>query len=102
MDPANRDLLERWIVGVEQRRERHCGVFIGNDGQSFSHRARPWDYPDILLSGHVDGDALHLDLTDGNVRIDDVRSVVAGDHSWGPGLLVQGTVGGIATDAWLV
>ena len=41
MDPANRDLIERWIVGVEQRRERHC-------------------------------------------------------------LLVKGTVGGIATDAWLV
>lgn len=102
MDPASRDLLGGWIAGVLQRPDHHCGVFIGNDGQSFGPRARPWDYPDILVSGGVEGQALVLELSDGSLRLQVVHEVVPGTHPWGPGLRVAGTIDGAPTEVWLV
>ena len=102
MDPASRDLLDGWIAGVLQRPDHHCGVFVGADGQSFGQRARPWDYPDILVSGGVGDDALVLELSDGPLRVDDVRAVARGEHPWGPGLRVPGALDGAPTEVWLV
>ena len=102
MDPANRDLLEDWIIRVGTRPGRHCGVFAGDDGQSFGHRARPWDYPDILLSGRTTDDSLELELSDGALRVDDVLSVTPDEHPWGQGLRVDGFVQGAPCEVWLV
>jgi len=102
VDPASRDLLDGWISGVLARADHHCGVFIGDDGQPFGPRARPWDYPDILVSGGVRDDALVLELSDGSLRLDDVRAVSRGEHPWGPGLRVTGALDGAPTEVWLV
>jgi len=102
VDPASRALLEGWIAGVLTRPEHHCGVFTGTDGDPFDHRARPWDYPDILMSGRVDDESLLLVLSDGVFRVDDVRAVARGEHAWGPGLLVSGTISGAPAGVWLV
>ena len=102
MDSASRGLLEGWVAGVLTRPEHHCGVFTGTDGESFGHRARPWDYPDILVSGRVDDASLLLELSDGVVRIDDIRAVARGEHAWGAGLLVSGTISGAPAEVWLV
>ncbi|TEX51061.1 MAG: hypothetical protein B7C55_07610 [Actinomycetales bacterium mxb001] len=102
MDPASRDLLDGWISGVLARADHHCGVFIGDDGQPFGPRARPWDYPDILVSGGVHDDALVLELSDGSLRLHGVHDVVPGTHPWGPGLRVTGTIDDVPTEVWLV
>ena len=102
MDPANRDLLADWLARVMQRPDHHCGVFIGSDGASFGHRARPWDYPDILVNGRLEGDAVVLELSNGALRLDDVHAVARGEHAWGPGLLVSGSVSGAPSQVWLV
>lgn len=102
MDAAHRALLESWVAGVTERPGRHCGVFAGTDGEPFGHRARPWDYPDILIAGDIDGDALVLELSDRVDRVDAVADVVPGDHAWGPGLRVSGLVAGSPADVWLV
>lgn len=102
MDPASRDLLADWVTRVRQRPDQHCGVFTDTDGDAFGHRARPWDSPDILVGGRVEDDALVLELSDGVVRIDDIRAVTRGEHAWGAGLLVSGTISGAPAEAWLV
>ena len=102
MDAAGRALLESWIAGVSQRPGQHCGVFTGREGEPFGHRARPWDYPDILTAGHVDGDALVLELSDRVERVDAVADVVPGEHAWGPGLHVSGLVAASPAHVWLV
>lgn len=102
MDSASRALLEGWIAGVQQRPHHHCGVLTGSDGEAFGPRARPWDYPDILVDGHVDAGALTLHLIDGTLRVDDVLDVIPGDHAWGPGLRVSGFVAGSPAEVWLV
>ena len=90
------------MAGVRQRPGRHCGVFTGSEGEPFGHRARPWDYPDILIAGDVDGDGLVLELSDRVERIDAITSVVPGEHAWGPGLRVSGLVAGSLAEVWLV
>lgn len=102
MDAADRALLESWVAGVAARPGHHCGVFTGTDGEPFGPRARPWDYPDILIAGRLDGEALILELSDRTERIDAVSDVVPVDHSWGPGLQVSGLVAGSPADVWLV
>lgn len=102
MDDVSRSLLDRWVAGVGQRPGRHCGVFTGSDGEPFGHRARPWDYPDILIAGDIDGDALLLELSDRVERVDTIADVVPGEHAWGPGLRVSGLVAGSPADVWLV
>lgn len=102
MDAAHRALLESWVAGVTERPGQHCGVFTGTDGEPFGHRARPWDYPDILVAGHLDGAALVLELSDRTERVDAITDVVPGEHGWGPGLRVSGVVAGSTGDVWLV
>ena len=102
MDPTHRDLLDGWLARVASRPERHCGVFVGDDGESFGHRARPWDYPDVLVSGTVDQGAFVLQFSDGMLHVDEVDSVVPAEHAWGLGLLVSGLINGAATKVWLV
>ncbi len=102
MDAASRGLLEGWIAGVLQRPQCHCGVFVGDDGRAFGPRARPWDSPDVLVTGEVLDDALVLELGDGAMLIDAVGSVEPGDHPWGAGLRVTGVVAGSPCEIWLV
>ncbi|MBM3685671.1 MAG: hypothetical protein FJW85_01525 [Actinobacteria bacterium] len=102
MDPASRELLADWVTRVRQRPHHHCGVFAGTDGDAFGHRARPWDYPDVLIDGRLEDDALVLQLSDGAIRLDAVHGVVHGDHPWGPGLLVSGSINGTPAEVWLV
>ena len=102
MDAASRALLESWVTGVGKRPGRQCGVFTGTDGEPFGPRARPLDYPDILIAGHVVDDALILELSDRTERIDAVTEVLPGEHAWGPGLQVSGRIAGSGADVWLV
>lgn len=102
MDAAHRTLLESWVAGVLQRPGHHCGVFTGTDGEPFGHRARPWDYPDTLVAGRFDGDALMLELSDRSERVDAITDVVPGEHGWGPGVRVSGLVAGSPAEVWLV
>jgi len=55
-----------------------------------------------LMSGRVDDESLLLELSDGVLRVDDVRAVARGEHAWGPGLLVSGTISGAPAGVWLV
>jgi hypothetical protein len=102
VDAASRGLLERWIAGVLQRPQCHCGVFVGDDGRAFGPRARPWDSPDVLVTGEVLNDALVLGLSDGAMRIDRVDRVEPGDHPWGASLRATGAIDGTPCEIWLV
>lgn len=102
MNAAGRALLESWMAGVRQRPGQHCGVFTGADGEPFGHRARPWDYPDILIAGRLEDETLVLELSDRIERVDAIADVVPGDHAWGPGLRLSGLIAGSPADVWLV
>ena len=99
-------LLQDWIDRVMSRPSHECGVFVGSEGQPFGTRARPWDEPDLMISGLVQDDGITVDLDCYGARITweitGITEVEPADHPWGAGLRVvrAGAVG--PEVVWLV
>ena len=106
MTQDQRALLQAWIDRVRSRPSAMCGVFVGEAGQPFGSRARPWDEPDLLISATVLADGIRLELDSHGVRvpwvISGVHVVQEAEHPWGMGLRVAGFSGRAEEIVWLV
>ena len=106
MTEDHRHLLQAWIDRVMTRPSHECGVFVGDDGQPFGTRARPWDEPDLLIASTVTPDGIHLDLDSYGARlpweISGVVEVVEAEHPWGHALRVTRRAGDGVEEIWLV
>jgi len=106
MEDSHRSLLQAWLESVGRRPEGACGIFLEGDGQSFGPRGRPWDSPDLLIEGRIDGEDLML-KADGahgwlHLRLTGISDVRQGEHAWGVGLQCRGFVDGADMEVWLV
>jgi len=106
MTGDQRLLLQTWIERVMSRQSAMCGVFTGDEGQSFSSRARPWDEPDLLINASLTADGIRLDLDSYGARvpweISGVVQVEEAEHPWGAALRVVTMAGERTEVVWLV
>ena len=106
MTQDQRALLQAWIDRVRSRPSAMCGVFVGEAGQPFGTRARPWDEPDLLISATVLADGISLELDSYGVRvpwvISGVHAVEEAEHPWGTALRVVTTTDRAEEVVWLV
>lgn len=106
MEDEHRDLLNAWIESVGRRPEGACGIFFEGEGQSFGPRGRPWDSPDLLIEGRLDGGDLVISADGAHgpirLRLTGISEVEQGEHAWGSGLYCRGLVDGSVAEVWLV
>jgi len=112
MTDDERAVLQRWLDEAAGRPSRACGIFIGSvepgpmEGDPYQSRARPWDEPDLLRCGCIDGEDLLLAAEGAHgpldLRLEQVGQVRADEHGWGPGVYLTATISGRGCRVWLV